>query len=183
MASKVLTWEKLTTNIVHKRLYLFQWNLQQFFFSNSMITNIHVQKTGPKKINYTMKVISSCIAFFVGIGRRLCCYEALVIGDQTWFITKFSHSRSSLLQSLSLLFPVLGYVLFPMLLDTIKSNHLVLNRPPPICRYCSVKRQPGPELTSFMVTCYHNTIQIELRVFPRTILLMVSWIDRKMQWK
>ena len=137
----------------------------------------------PKKINYTMKVISSCIAFFVGIGRRLCCYEALVIGDQTWFITKFSHSRSSLLQSLSLLFPVLGYVLFPMLLDTIKSNHLVLNRPPPICRYFSVKRQPGPELTSFMVTCYHNTIQIELRVFPRTILLMVSWIDRKMQWK
>ena len=86
----------------------------------------------------------------------------------------FSHSRSSLLQSHSLLFPVLGYVLFPMLLDTIKSNHSVLNRPPPICRYCSVKRQPGPELTSFMVTCYHNTIQIELRVFPRPNLLMVS---------
>ena len=48
-----------------------------------MITNIYVEKTGPQKINFTMKVISDCIAFLGGIYRRLCCYEVPVIGDQT----------------------------------------------------------------------------------------------------
>ena len=93
MANKILTWDQLMIKLVHKRLFLFQWNLHQFGPNFKFNDHKHpCSENWPKKINSTMKVISSCIAFLVGIGRRLCCYEALVIGDQTWFALRELHS-------------------------------------------------------------------------------------------
>ena len=119
MANKILTWDQLMIKLVHKRLFLFQWNNQNFDQTSIQWSQTSMSKKLAQKNKFHHESNLKLYSFPWGN-----LWEAVLLrGNSDWwpnmiyspiFATTllFSHSRSSLLQSHSLLLPVWCPILY-----------------------------------------------------------------------